>query len=136
MEIVEQFLKLIKSFVLWTNSKLFESFTDDSQYLWIKANFLKIDKKKQQKMFQKIKVPTECRQMFKLMNLCVKSNLRVFGFKIPHFVIFTLLSIPLRYSVVLHIWKAIKITSKLDASEFGSNLKELAIILLMIVGTT
>lgn len=86
-------------------------------------------------MFQKVKVLTECRQTLKLMNLCVKSNLRVFGFEIPHFVLFTILSIPLSFSVVLHIWKAIEITSKSDGSEFESNLKELANILLMIVGT-
>lgn len=77
-------------------------------------------------MSQKIKVLSECRKLLKLMNLCVKPEMRLCSFKIPHFVIFIVLSIPLCYSVAMHTWAAF---------EIGKNLKKVATVLLTIAGT-
>lgn len=85
-------------------------------------------------MVKKMKVLTECRRLLKLMNLCVKSEMRLFGSNIPHFVVFIALSIPLCYSVVMHIWKAFEIGTNSNTS--GIDMKKLANILLMIVSTT
>lgn len=77
-------------------------------------------------MSQKIKILSECRKLLKLMNLCVKPEMRLCSFKIPHFVIFIALSIPLCYSVVMHTWAAF---------EIGKDLKKVATVLLTIAGT-
>lgn len=77
-------------------------------------------------MSQEIKVLSECRKLLKLMNLCVKPEMRLWCFNIPHLVIFIALSIPLCYSVTMHTWAAF---------EIGTNLKKVATVLLTIAGT-
>lgn len=77
-------------------------------------------------MSRKIKVLSECRSLLRLMNLCHKPEIRICCVKVPHFVAFIVLSMPLCYSVAMHTW---------EAFEIGMDLKKVATILLTIAGT-